>query len=138
MKTRPFVPPPADRPRQPIPAGIKTEHTETDGTVISTETLGTEVMEGLTVEGNRSTWTTPVGAVGNDKPIVKTEETWRSPELLVFVLDKKYDPQHGEEIIRLTNIVRGEPDPALFHPPADYTIVDDDGSAKITYTIPRL
>jgi hypothetical protein len=94
-------------------------------------------MEGITVEGERITRTTPIGADGNDKPIDSIEEMWYSPELYITVLDKRSDPRNGEEITRLTNIIRGEPDPALFQVPPDYTIVDDNGSAKITYTIPR-
>lgn len=113
------------------------EQTGPDGTEMSSEFLGRQVMEGITVDGVRTTTTTPVGAIGNDRPIVVTEEMWTSPELFVTVLDKKSDPRNGEEIIRLTNIVRGEPDAALFQPPPDYTIVDDNGSSKITYTISR-
>ena len=33
-------------------------------------------------------------------------------------------PRSGENIYRLRNIVRAEPDPSLFTPPADYTVQD--------------
>lgn len=134
MTQPPFVPRPP--PRRPIPAGRKMEWTGPDGTEMSSEFLGRQVMEGITVDGVRNTKTTPVGAIGNDRPIVVIEEIWISPELSVTVLDKKSDPLNGEETIRLTNILRGEPDAALFQPPPDYTIVEDNGSSKIAYTIP--
>lgn len=142
MTQAPFVPPPA---RPPHPAGT---HEVSPGTgsngpgtpewsdPVVADWLGTKVMEGLTVEGERITRTTPAGAVGNDKPRVTVSYTWYSPELNVVVYNKRSDPWNGERIVRLTNITRGEPDRALFQVPADYTIVEDNGSSKITYTIP--
>jgi hypothetical protein len=38
------------------------------------------------------------------------------------VLTKHSDPRVGETTYRLINIVRAQPDPNLFVPPADYTI----------------
>ena len=93
----------------------------TDETGISTnqkhESLGTQVMEGLTVEGTRDTRTIPAGAIGNEKPIVITSEIWTSPDLQTIVLSKRNDPRFGETVYQLTNITRSEPDPALFQVP---------------------
>lgn len=100
----------------------------------SVEPLGTQTMEGVTVEGRRVTTTIPIGMQGNDRPIVSTTETWTSPDLKVMVLMKNSDPRNGENITRLTNITVGEPDPALFQSPADYTIVDEKGAFTIHYT----
>lgn len=93
-------------------------------------------MEGVTVEGRRITTTIPVGMQGNDRPLVSTTETWRSPELNMIVLSKNSDPRNGETITRLTNITLGDPDPMLFQPPPDYTIVDDKDSSTITFKAP--
>ena len=51
---------------------------------------------------------------------------------------KVSDPRNGETTIRLTNIVLGDPDPALFEPPPGYDIVDETGpfQIKFTYTAP--
>ncbi len=102
----------------------------------SSESLGTQTMEGVTVEGHRTTTTIPVGVQGNDRPLVSTNETWTSPDLKVTVLMKNSDPRNGENIMRLTNITVGEPDPALFQPPADYTVVDEKGAFTIHFTTP--
>jgi hypothetical protein len=81
------------------------------------EPLGTQVIEGVNAEGTRDTRTIPAGAIGNEKPIVITSETWFSPELQVVVLSKRNDPRFGETVYKLTGITRGEPDPSLFQVP---------------------
>lgn len=87
------------------------------------EKLGSQTIEGVLVEGTRTTMTWPVGSwMGNDRPITSVNETWTSPELKVSLLTKRNDPRNGETTQRLTNISRTEPDPALFAPPADYTV----------------
>jgi hypothetical protein len=87
-----------------------------------TESLGQQIIEGVLCEGKRATSTIPAGAIGNDLPITIVNEQWQSPELQVFVLTKQSDPRFGETIYRLTNIIRSEPDRALFEVPADYNI----------------
>lgn len=83
------------------------------------ESLGSQVIEGVSAEGVRNTRTIPAGAIGNEKPIVITSETWTSPDLQVVVLSKRTDPRFGETVYKLTDISRGEPDPSLFQPPSN-------------------
>ncbi len=89
-----------------------------------TEDLGSQMMEGVTVNGTRSTRTIPAGQIGNEKPIVIVTEVWTSPELKTVVYSKRSDPRMGEQTFRLTNIVREEPDPSLFTVPADFKIIE--------------
>ncbi len=86
------------------------------------EGLGKQIMEGLEVEGKRTTLTIPAGQIGNEQPIVVTNESWYSPELQLIVFSKRDDPMAGTTTYRLTNIVRAEPDPALFEVPAEYKV----------------
>ena len=81
-------------------------------------------MEGVLVTGVRTTHTIPAGEIGNDKPIIITTEVWKSPDLKTIVYSKRTDPRMGDVTFRLTNIVRTEPDPALFTVPADFKLVD--------------
>jgi hypothetical protein len=81
------------------------------------ESLGTQVIEGVSAEGVRDTRTIPAGAIGNEKPIAITTETWTSPDLQVVVLSKRNDPRFGETLYKLTDITRNEPDPSLFEMP---------------------
>ena len=87
-----------------------------------TESLGTQVMEGVVVEGKRVTRTIPAGQIGNAQPIEITSEVWTSPDLQVVVMSKHSDPRFGETTYQLTGIQRAEPDHSLFEIPPGYTI----------------
>ncbi|MGH9938047.1 MAG: hypothetical protein ACREAM_17510 [Blastocatellia bacterium] len=86
------------------------------------ESLGKQTLEGVEVEGTRSTLTIPAGAIGNTLPIEIVDESWYSPELQIMMLTRRSDPRSGVTTYRLTNLNRGEPDRALFEVPADYTL----------------
>lgn len=88
------------------------------------EALGTKVVEGVKAEGTRTTSTIPAGAIGNVMPIEIVTERWFSPELQTAVLITRRDPRAGETVYRLTNIVRAEPNDALFTVPPDYELRD--------------
>ncbi len=88
------------------------------------ESLGTQVMEGVSAQGERQTRTIETGDIGNDRPIQIINERWYSPDLQVDVMTRRSDPRSGEEIMRLTNINRAEPDASLFQVPAGYQIVE--------------
>jgi hypothetical protein len=83
--------------------------------------LGTRQVEGVTANGERTTWTIEAGRVGNEKPIVITREVWTSPELMVTLQSRDFDPRTGEASYRLVNLRRGEPDASLMRVPPDYT-----------------
>jgi hypothetical protein len=97
----------------------------------TTEKLGSETIEGVIAEGTRQTHTIPVGEVGNDAPLVTTNEGWYSRELRVSVRSKYSDPRSGDQTTRLTNISRAEPDGSLFQPPAGYAVVDEKDSIEM-------
>jgi len=88
------------------------------------QSLGTEVIEGLNCEHLLTTQTIPTGAIGNEQPIVVTSETWAAPELHLLVMRKHNDPRFGETIYKLTNITRGDPDPSLFTIPGNFKVID--------------
>ncbi len=86
--------------------------------------LGTQTMNGVTVQGKTITHTTAAGVVGNAQPLVSTNETWYSPDLQVVVMAKRTDPVAGQSIYALTNIQKTEPSATLFQVPSDYTVQD--------------
>jgi hypothetical protein len=99
---------------------------------LSFEKLGTKNIEGVIAEGNRSTNTIPIGAQGNDRPMVTVGESWFSQELKMTVLSTFSDPRNGEGTTKLINISRAEPDASLFVPPAGYSVVEEKDSAVIS------
>jgi len=90
----------------------------------NSEDLGSQTMEGVIVNGVRTTHTIPAGQIGNDRPITIVTEVWTSPDLKTVVYSKRSDPRMGEQTFRLTNIVRTEPSLSLFTVPADFKVVD--------------
>lgn len=90
----------------------------------NTEEIGSQTMEGVLVNGIRTTHTIAAGQIGNDRPITIVTEVWTSPDLKTVVYSKRNDPRMGEQTFRLTNIVRTEPSSSLFTVPADFRIVD--------------
>jgi len=87
-----------------------------------TESLGTKAIEGIQVTGTRSVNTIPAGAIGNDKDIVVTRETWYSSELKLVIQSTQDDPRFGETTYSLTNLQRNEPDGGLFQIPTGYKV----------------
>ena len=117
----------------PPPMMAQTKHLATDEQLeANTESLGSQTMEGVAVNGVRTTRTIPAGQVGNDRPISIVTEVWTSTDLKTIVSSKRNDPRMGEQTFRLTNIVRAEPDPSLFAVPSDFKIIDG-GPKTIIY-----
>jgi len=122
--------------KQKTPAGGPAVQAEGEAPVMKkrepeTESLGQQMIEGVLCEGKRTSITIPAGAIGNERPIVSVSERWYSPELGVVVMSKHSDPRLGTTTYRLTNLVRSDPDPALFTVPADYTVKEDPGHTLI-------
>jgi hypothetical protein len=104
---------------------------------ITQDTLGTQTIEGVLVEGTRITSTYAVDTEGNDRPIVVVNETWFSPALKMMIMNKSSDPRSGERTQKLTNVSQSEPAADLFAPPSDYSVVDETGPFTLRWGSPR-
>jgi hypothetical protein len=91
----------------------------------TTEDLGTTSIMGVEVRGTRTTWTTPVGAAGNNQPLVNYNETWIAPILGIALRQVSVDPQVGTTTREAVSLDLGEPDLATFQPPKGYTAVTE-------------
>jgi hypothetical protein len=134
---------PAAPPARPANAGAvetlpktSTSTSETLRPTVTRESLGSQTMEGVPVEGTRMTEVIPEGLQGNDRPITVVRESWTSPDLKVVILMKNNDPRRGEMMMRLTNIDLSNPILSLFQPPLDYKIVDETERVTLTFTRP--
>jgi hypothetical protein len=92
--------------------------------------LGTRIVEGISTTGTRITRTINAGKMGNDRAIVYISDTWVSSDLKVTVLTETDDGQAGHSTMKLVNIVRSEPNAALFQIPPDYTVKDNTSTAS--------
>jgi hypothetical protein len=84
------------------------------------ESLGPQIIEGVSAEGTRMTSTIEAGAIGNDRPIQSVSESWYSAELQTLIMSLHTDPRTGEEKFQLTNISRVDQPAYLFQIPAGY------------------
>lgn len=136
MFTRNPPPPPPPPPPPGSKAAERLEQTQESASITfeprtsgntTEENLGTKRIEGVMAEGHRSITRM---LTGKDDPTRApyTYESWYSPEIEELVLVKT-----GEDVKRLTHIVLGEPDPALFRVPADYQVVEESGPFQIIY-----
>ena len=89
---------------------------------VETKSLGKRTIEGVECEGMQRIMTIPEGHIGNDRPIVITKETWRSPALQLDLMRKHVDPRFGETNYRVVNLVRAEQPRSLFEVPAGYEL----------------
>jgi hypothetical protein len=89
---------------------------------VKKESLGTQVINGLSAEGTRFTRTIAAGEIGNAKPITVVSERWYSADLQIEVKSMHSDPRFGETTYTVTSVQRQEPAAALFTVPADYTV----------------
>ena len=103
----------------PPPVQWRANHLAPRGAGSVTPLPGKDV-EGLRANGERTTWVIAAGQVGNEKPIQITHEVWTSPELMLTVNSRDFDPRSGEVSYRLKSVKRGEPDAALMRVPPDY------------------
>jgi hypothetical protein len=98
----------------------------------TTESLGTQTINGVSAQGTRTTITIPAGEMGNEKPIVIVKESWYSPELQITVMTKRTDPRTGEKVFQLTSIQKQEPAATLFQVPSDYSVKQGSGGRNTT------
>lgn len=87
--------------------------------------LGTDVIDALTVEGTRETTTIAAGAYGNGEAMVTSKEVWHSPEMDLDISITRTDPRIGTSTRKITELSRNEPDAQYFAIPADYKFLDN-------------
>jgi hypothetical protein len=90
--------------------------------LLKKESLGTQVINGVSAEGTRITKTIPAGKIGNDRAMQIVSERWYSADLQIVVKSTHSDPQTGTTAYQVSNIQKTEPAASLFAVPSDYTV----------------
>jgi hypothetical protein len=123
---------PSDQDWYKVPASPGEEKLETISTMavsgdkrvkarIVSENLGQKEIHGLTAYGMR--WTmTPLEAIGPSDVPENTTELWKSSDLNLKLLEVTSGPKYGLTREELSDVQRGDPDPALFEPPQGYKV----------------
>ncbi|MEO7578807.1 MAG: hypothetical protein ABIT83_14440 [Massilia sp.] len=86
--------------------------------------LGSRVINGEQCSGTLISYDIAAGEQGNRQAMTITTETWMSDGLQISLFTRTTDPRYGTTTTRSTELVRGEPDPALFTVPSDYVLID--------------
>jgi hypothetical protein len=94
--------------------------------------LGTRLIEGIQAQGRG--YTRRVSTASGTDALVEWEQ-WTSPELGTTLLSRFSDPDHGERILKLKNVRRGEPDPTLFRVPEGFSIEPESGRFEMTFVV---
>lgn len=127
---RMVIPKPPDG--RPHPFGYGIPFPVNDGTYpkgisdFKSESLGTQTLQGIEVQGLRTTTTWSAESQGTEKDLVSVDEMWISNALGMALMIKRTDFRWGTDTQQLENIQREEPDASLFVVPPDYRIVDMD------------
>jgi hypothetical protein len=113
------------------------------GQSTTVDDLGEQNMQGITVHGCRVTnRVTESGNPDFPVPYSIVDETWVAADLGVAILHTHTDRDTVDLIERLDNITQGEPDIAMFTPPENFRVYDQEADmAKAremqkTYEIP--
>ena len=89
---------------------------------LTTEDLGSQIVNGIAAKGSRITSTIPARTFGNDREVKIVNERWYSDALQVLVKTVNSDPRFGVTTYDLTNVVQAPPNPALFQVPSEYRL----------------
>ncbi len=113
-------PPPVDvLPRAPFPLPANTADAPRPEVV--RQDLGTRDVQGIPCRAEQTITTYPTDFVGNDRPIVVTDERCVSRELGRTLQQTRDDPRSGLTTLSVESLSRDDPPAALFQPPPGYT-----------------
>ena len=90
------------------------------------EDLGTTTIQGIEVRGTRYTAVTPIGRIGNDRPLVQVNESWTAPGFGFSLRSMNDDLQSCKTTTEVENLDLSEPPQSAFQPPDGYKIVQDE------------
>jgi hypothetical protein len=90
------------------------------GSNVTRENLGQQTMLGLPVVGTRETMT---DSEDRTRLALTHTDVWYSPDLQMDLSVDRSNPQLGEVTLKVTALVRGEPDPSWLAIPSGYQLV---------------
>ena len=92
--------------------------------------LGSDIIEGVAVEGTRITSSLNAGVFVNNEAPVASLDFWHSPGLDIDLSVTRTYKDGTAKVIHVVNLSRSEPGSALFKPPQGY-VVEDQRASKI-------
>jgi len=119
---------------EPQPTALVMRSKASEFGVASSTALGTKQIAGYTVQGTQKTSVIPANSeFGNQNPITKTTQVWRSPDLNLPLLTVITDPLSGTTTTQYQSLQKNPAlDDSLFAIPPGYTITSGNQSRIIS------
>jgi hypothetical protein len=89
------------------------------GSNVTRENLGQQTMDDLPVVGTRETATSE----SSTRVALTQTDVWYAPDLQMDLSVDRRNPQLGEVTLKVTELVRGAPDPSWFAVPSGYQVL---------------
>ncbi len=89
------------------------------GSNVTRENLGRQTMDDLPVVGTRET----VTSQDSTRVVLTHIDVWYSPDLQIDLSVDRSNPRLGELTLKVTELVRGVPDPSWFAVPSGYQVI---------------
>lgn len=96
---------------------------EADKSATKTD-LGEKTIAGVKAHGARIEKIIPVGAKGNDKPMVQTSDSWYSTDLAALMYSHTFTSELGDIVMQVENLKFGDVPASTFALPEGYAIRD--------------
>lgn len=97
---------------------------------IHAEDLGSKTIAGIVADGTRFVTTVPASQTGSGHATKIVDETWVAEGPNLAVLNMEDNPRTGRTTVEVVDLKLNEPDPALFAPPAGYTLMGQSPTAS--------
>ncbi len=81
-----------------------------------------QMLDNVPVRVVKVTTVVPAGRSGNDRPITKIHTAWISDDLKLVMMEQWQDPRAALRTVGLAELIRKEPNAALFRSPQGYTV----------------
>jgi hypothetical protein len=88
------------------------------------EVLPPQQINGILAEGTRTVRRVRLEEESSDRVVEVTSELWIAPELKIIVRRILDDPRTGKTTTELSDVLLGDPDPALFQVPEGFGVQD--------------
>jgi hypothetical protein len=88
------------------------------------ERLEPQFINGIWSEGTRTTRTIRLEGDAGNRSIQVVNELWLARDLKIIMRHILDDPRVGKTTTDVSDVVLGDPEPALFRPPPDYLVED--------------
>ena len=106
----------------PLNRNIEMGEFPKDKTPVTTDDLGSKMIDGVMCTGTRVVTEFAAGGIGNTKPLQRSEEVWTANDLQIIVAETDISPMLGTRTVTMVSLERTVPSEERFNLPKGLTI----------------